>query len=743
MASGVDESQSTRVRDLTVGALKSTSLFCNASWRLLSDFVDAVGGPTLVDRAQTFGDLQMLVVVAGRVWVKSGPAAAILRGTGVHLVGDGAEPVEILPERATGIAAVFLIRSVHWNKIRSFRLARSLILDGLTDDDAHPRERALKRALEAVKQANRTEYLWFAHPDLSGDGPLAVQPLFQLVTDGVSRAVPDEVNLLLEILEKAPHPIEIWRNGERNTGSVGDDGLNDIFNGTYEPSPGEHTDRVLFYQSDRLVPSLSSLADPSRPSFHPPRGPLRGIYLHDEEGPAFPVELIAFLAGLEGLTPRTLPHGTPPPRAPTPVHPASSPGDPDLFFYGTLQSISLRSSREAPTATEPDPSRPGTGGVRMEFRESLGRLLSPAIQLLERRRHFRVEPLAEKRIERDFIRAPLDVKAILRKLQLHGSGGAPFSASVVERDRAIHQSLGLIASGLTFKLVGIAVSGGGASALRVGALLEAIEQGPYSVPVHFFGGVSGGALVGAYYCAQGTGGVSRLVDACESLEWMLPLLAVASWPIEAWVDKDLFGRRVEDLAYPAFLPLTTELAGGDPPKAVCVTAGTLGEAVRASGSLPVAFGPTKKNGKRYADGAAGALLPCEIVRHKVDVLLACDAVPGPAHSNPWFDKPLGEVAHDRTPVGRIIDGWAWVSFMLHNATEEYAKQADIVLTFQPQRLPMLETMAWERASEIVATARLDPNVPIKAYELYLAWHYTGTGVLGGVISTVSPPWIGP
>ena len=711
MATEIDESLSTRLRDLTVAHLKHNGLFRNASWRLLADFVDHVGGPKPVDGGFSADELRVLVVVEGTVSIRAGGGPPMPLEPGAYLAGDrafdGHGQVEI-NGGPIGTAVVFRIVSDDWPKIlNSFGLVRSLVLDGMSP--------IIKADLLPFVDQVHTEFLWVALSDalshLAAHPGDVSKPLVQILVAAASRVMPQELilNVVFDADGPGNHRAEFWRGGTRQSDDPVDQTfIEAVFGETlvvHMSTADVRPDRVFFHQAGSKVPPIAPASLPRR---------FRAVFLHDEERADMAPELVDLFVQFGVLT-----QAVPPPSV-------------QLGLYGSLLSASLR---KRPKPSQATPAAPGgAGGLRAELRESLGRLLSSAVTLLERRHQFRVVPLATHawisphpllRVERDFVRASLDVGTVIAMWNAHDPAQGPF-AEVISAHTPLLEISDQVARAVVLKRVGIAVSGGGASALRIGPLLETIKTGPEQVPVDLFSGVSGGALVGAYYCAEGMPGVARLIEACQNLQGLLLLLPIISWPLEAWVDTDLVGYRVEDLTLPEYLPVTTELVASEPPRGVCVVAGTLGEAVRASGSLPVAFGPTEKNHKRYTDGAAGSLLPCRLLRGKADVILGCNAVPGPRYSDPWGEVQGVRLVHDRTPVGRLIDAWTWTALLLENATRDAGLGADVFLDFRRQKYPMREPIAWGSAQAIVSSARTDPNVPEKAHDLFVAWSKTGT-----------------
>jgi hypothetical protein len=323
-------------------------------------------------------------------------------------------------------------------------------------------------------------------------------------------------------------------------------------------------------------------------------------------------------------------------------------------------------------------------------------------------------PAVTARLFRDTWHLTLDRAALAASWALPGP--RPFIDSVgpALKARAMRWS-----RAVTNRLVGVAVSGGGASAFRVTGLLEQLANN--GVPVDVLAGLSGGAFVGAYYC---DGGVPRLREAAAwgpFFQVALPVVLLNSWPLELLIDLQLGSTRIgeTDVRYAA---LATELPPVGFPESAIIEDGTLGEAVRASGCLPPAFAPTRKNGRRYTDGGAAAVVPARIVRDcGADMTIAVNAIPGPRTSNPVDWLPFGSVLRDYTFIGRLLDVWVWYAFMWTRVSRRHGEEADVFLEFDAQQMPLIEGFLWWNAAKIIVSGNGDPNLAIAVNEAVIEW----------------------
>jgi hypothetical protein len=271
---------------------------------------------------------------------------------------------------------------------------------------------------------------------------------------------------------------------------------------------------------------------------------------------------------------------------------------------------------------------------------------------------------------------------------------------------------------VTNRRVGVAVSGGGACAYRLAGLLRRLEA--TQVPVDVVAGLSGGALIGAYYCTRGSAGLDRVIRNGPLFGLLLPLVTLSSWVMEKLVDFDLDAARIEETDV-RFVAVTAELRSGRRPRSRVVSRGTVGEAVRASGTLPPMFGPTKKGGARYTDGGAASLVPAEVVRNVgADLTVSYNVIAGPPDGNPLRGLPLGEFVRDLPLVGRLIDLWVWYQFLWARASRQFGKHADVPIAFYKE-LQMMEAMFWMTAGSIADKGENDPEVQAGANEVLLKW----------------------
>lgn len=276
------------------------------------------------------------------------------------------------------------------------------------------------------------------------------------------------------------------------------------------------------------------------------------------------------------------------------------------------------------------------------------------------------------------------------------------------------------ARALTNRRVGFAVSGGGACSYRVVPLLRLLHE--RCVPVDVVSGVSGGALLGAYYCAEGLAGLDRLISRGWLYQAVVMGAMLDSRVVERVVDADLGRRRVDDLPV-RFVPVTTALRGTAPPQAHAVVGGTLGQAVRVSGSAPLGFAPSTYGGVRFADGATSAPVPARaLCDYGADFVLAANSVPAPACSNPFDASTLGRFLYRQTIVGRLVDLWVSGAFLLDRISDAIEEDAHVYFEPPEEMRPLVEAFKFYDAARIVLESAASAGVHEKARECEERWH---------------------
>jgi NTE family protein len=277
---------------------------------------------------------------------------------------------------------------------------------------------------------------------------------------------------------------------------------------------------------------------------------------------------------------------------------------------------------------------------------------------------------------------------------------------------------------ITNRSVGLAVSGGGATSYRMVALVEMLEK--EKVPIDVLGGISGGTLLGAYYCLKKREGLEQCVSNGPLFQALLLGAMVDSSLIRWKVDWDLGSAPVSD-ADVRLVAIATALRDRERPEAHAICGGTLGEAVQASGAAPGLFSPVdRRNGSpkptRYTDGVASRLIPARaVVDYGADLVIAFNTVPAPRRRNPFDRWMLGRLAYDWTPLSRLVDIGVSFLFFLEQASSEVEEDAHVFIPTELQQEPFFEALLFYKAAAIVEHARKDANLRARVTDCGRRW----------------------
>lgn len=279
-----------------------------------------------------------------------------------------------------------------------------------------------------------------------------------------------------------------------------------------------------------------------------------------------------------------------------------------------------------------------------------------------------------------------------------------------------------------WRRVGVALSGGGACSYRFVPVLEQLRR--QKVPVDVFAGLSGGALLGVFYCLRGRDGLREYVNLGSFIQALMPLASWTTQPFECTTDYFTGSGFVENLEV-RLAAVTVALPDEGPPHGAVVVQGTLGEAARASGTLPPTYAATEKNGTRYTDGGACTAVPARVARDcGADVILSCNAIPGPNTCNPFppgvYGAFLSRLLRRLPPWDRMIDFQTWRSFQWQQASRAFGEEAHVFLEFSPSEISSAEPALFILARYIVKAANTQrPMIKKKVEEFKKAWNDIG------------------
>lgn len=161
--------------------------------------------------------------------------------------------------------------------------------------------------------------------------------------------------------------------------------------------------------------------------------------------------------------------------------------------------------------------------------------------------------------------------------------------------------------------VGVALSGGTAKTIAHIGVLEGLEDA--GVEIGCVAGTSGGAIIGALYCAGFT--IADLKALARGVRWKnlarlsFPRLGLLSNDTIKKFLSDLLGDRTfERLRTPLVIVGTNLLTG----ERALFTAGSVALAAQVSSTIPQLFAPVEIDGEMYVDGGMVEFLPLAALR---------------------------------------------------------------------------------------------------------------------------------
>ncbi|KKT86516.1 MAG: Patatin [Parcubacteria group bacterium GW2011_GWA1_Parcubacteria_45_10] len=250
-----------------------------------------------------------------------------------------------------------------------------------------------------------------------------------------------------------------------------------------------------------------------------------------------------------------------------------------------------------------------------------------------------------------------------------------------------------------FPKIGLALSGGGAKGLAHISVIKELEK--LGLPIFCVAGTSIGALVGAWYAAGkdfdvllglAKGGKWRkflhVGEIYKSVRKDGGLFSLSAF--SKFLDAELGKLKIEDLEK-KFCAIATSLTTG---KKVEIKSGSLGEAVMASGCLPVIFSPVKKGNDLLVDGGVVSNFPVdECFKMGADFVIGVDVryAPGYIHEEIKDDS--------KSSQWKIFKVLFYLMEMVN--TQESIQESDKLLIVKPY-ISHVSTFDFEKAEQILA-----------------------------------------
>lgn len=209
------------------------------------------------------------------------------------------------------------------------------------------------------------------------------------------------------------------------------------------------------------------------------------------------------------------------------------------------------------------------------------------------------------------------------------------------------QQIARIARFITGNAYGLALSGGGATALAHIGVLQALEE--QDVPIDMVGGTSMGAIIGAGIATgRDSKEMAALVNEFSSpkkvFDFTLPIVSLLKTQKLTALLQKFFGEvYIEDLWIPYFC-VSSNLTKS---KAAYHNHGLLWRAVRTSIALPVAIAPMKMGDELHIDGAV-------MNNYPVDIMF--DLIEG-GHIIGVMVSPVADVNENIDDLTESVSGW--------------------------------------------------------------------------------------
>ncbi|UCC61827.1 MAG: patatin-like phospholipase family protein, partial [Anaerolineae bacterium] len=195
-------------------------------------------------------------------------------------------------------------------------------------------------------------------------------------------------------------------------------------------------------------------------------------------------------------------------------------------------------------------------------------------------------------------------------------------------------SLDRLARRISRRIVGLALSSGGARGIAHVGVLRVLEEA--RVPIDMIAGTSAGSLFGSLYAAGL--GLNQVADFALGLpqtislrgglwDFQIPPRSGLIWGRRTaqYIDRTLGNRRFEDLRIPMYVVAADILSG----KEVVFEDGPVAPAVRASISMIGIFAPARVGDHLLVDGGAINPLPASVLAQRgASIIIGCSVIAG-------------------------------------------------------------------------------------------------------------------
>jgi len=163
--------------------------------------------------------------------------------------------------------------------------------------------------------------------------------------------------------------------------------------------------------------------------------------------------------------------------------------------------------------------------------------------------------------------------------------------------------------------IGLALGSGGAKGLAHIGIIRVLEKN--NIPIDYIAGSSIGALIGGFYATFKNINKVEEIALSTNLRQIFSLLdptirsgLLSGDKLKKFFEKQIGKTQFEDLKIP-LSAIATDIETGE---MVCLNAGEVALAIRASVSFPLVFKPVKYKQRQLADGGLSLPVPVKIVK---------------------------------------------------------------------------------------------------------------------------------
>jgi NTE family protein len=173
--------------------------------------------------------------------------------------------------------------------------------------------------------------------------------------------------------------------------------------------------------------------------------------------------------------------------------------------------------------------------------------------------------------------------------------------------------------------IGLALGSGGARGLSHIGVLKILEKN--NIPIDLIAGSSMGALVGGFYSAGIS--IENIEKIAVSTNWKKIVSLVDVSPsaigfvegekVKKFIKENVGNKKFNECKIP-FVAIATDIKNGE---SVILKEGEIGDAIRASISIPLLFKPIRLRGRLLADGGLSVPVPVSILKDMgADIVIA-------------------------------------------------------------------------------------------------------------------------